>query len=813
MMGRGRSLRGSCKVTGYAPGFRPVWWLAVHGFLLLGWIAAPAVVQGAGAHTDGTHVLKASVDVTQDHGDLRLVEQEVGENGLHGDRNAGMPEPPEEAVPGVGVPGEAGSEAVRVAGEGGDTGVEEDAAPLVLNSSTLSLDGALWQATAAGDVKISYEGTTLEADEVLLDIERGESFARGSVRLMHGQDILTCDSLSFQWETQVGFVENADLLVENTGYRIQAGFMEKTGPDTYAAENCSFTTCRCPEDSRWLPWEVEAGNAEVTLGGYAKVRRARFRLFHVPVLYVPVGVLPVKLDRESGFLVPQVNQSGTRGWGLGIPYFWAIDASWDATFLLEGYTKRGPKPNVELRYRPTARTGGTWNASGYYDFKMDQGRYGVRGRHLQELSGSFYNKLNVNLVSDDTYIEDFPWEVGSTADRLLESQGVFGFRRDDLHAAAVVRYSQLVDGMAGGPQLAQKAPEIAAHFFQRPFLWPWLFLSLDATATNYVNENGEDRVRGQVFPEARVAFQPIPGLNLSGYGGVREVLSWGDMAYYTLDGNGPGVSTEGTRHRTLVETGADVDARLGRAFSWGNRRLFHTVQPGIGYQYVRLLTGDPFPVEMDGLDTLARRNWLTATLRTSLWGSGPDAGDPGHMLAEMRLVQGLTLERSMRHGPEERWFSDTRVELQVNPRPYLSFHLTAQVDPYAPDLRFLEADVDLWDRKRKYGLNVGFIRHNEYEVNPLTRVELVDVYDRDYGFGGIDDTVRARVTVKPFAWLTAVWNTLYLIDASGKVENHLSLQYVSRCKCWSVIARVRQTVRPDDVGFSVQVRLDGLGTF
>jgi len=703
-------------------------------------------------------------------------------------------------------------EAAR-AGEGGRTGEEQEGL-FVLESSKLSLDGALWQATAAGDVKVSYEATTLEADTVFLDIERKESFAKGSVRLMHGQDILTCDALSFQWDTQVGSVENADLQVESTGYRIQAGFMEKTGPDTYSAEHCLFTTCRCPEDSRWLPWEVEAGDAEVTLGGYARVRKARFRLFHVPVLYVPIMYLPVKLERESGFLVPQLSQSGNRGWGFGIPYFWAINASWDATFLMEGYTKRGPKPNLEVRYRPSARTSGTWNASGYYDLKMEQGRYGVKGRHLQEFSGSFYNKLNVNLVSDDTYIEDYPWEVGSTADRLLESQGVVGFRRDDLHVASVVYVSQLVDGVAGGPGIAQKAPEISAHFFQRPFLWPWLFLSLDATGTNYVNEDGEERIRGQVLPEARAAFQPLPGLNLSGYGRVREVLSWGDMDLYNLPGtSGPGSSAQRVRHRTLVEAGADVDARLGRGFRWGERRLFHTVQPGLGYQYVRRVEGDPFPVEMDGLDTLERRNWLTASLRTSLWGAGPEAGGPGGMLAEMRVVQGLTLERDMRHGPDQRRLSDVRVELQVNPRPYLSLNLTTQVDPYTPDLRLLEADAGVWDKKRNYGLNLGFIRHNGYEVNPLTRVELVDVYDRDYLFAGIDDTLRARVTVRPFPWLAAVWNTLYLINASGKVENHLSVQYISRCKCWSVVGRVRQTVRPDDVSFSVQVRLEGLGAY
>jgi len=725
---------------------------------------------------------------------------------------------PAEALEAVPEPEPAGAEAGAGAsgsGAGGPAGGAPAGGPFRLESSRLSLDGETWQALAEGDVRLSYDGITLEASEVFLDVERKETFARGSVRLLHGQDILTCDALSFQWETQVGDVENADLLVEDTGYRIQADFMEKTGPDTYSAERTAFTTCRCPEGCKRLPWQVEAGEAEVTLGGYARIRKATFRLFDIPVLYVPRGYLPVKLHRESGFLLPRISQSGTNGWGLGIPYFWAINASLDATFLMEGYTKRGPKPGLEFRYRPSVKTEGVWNLSGLYDFDQERGRYGVRGRHSQELSRSVYDKVSVNLVSDDTYIEDFPDEVGWTADRLVESNGGLGFKRENLHASAFVTYDKLVDGV-GAEEIAQKAPEVAFNLVRRPVLWPWLLVSLRSTGTNYVNENGEDRVRGQVYPEASLFFQLAPGLTLSGYGGVREVLSWGEMDLYDRPGAGtPLLPTDRLLHRTLVQTGAELEARFGRPFTWGGYRLFHLVQPMVEYQYVRKVEGDAFPVVMDGLDSLDRRNWLTLSVRTSLWGTRDGEGELGRggMLAELRATQSLAVEGDPRDLPEDRLFSDTRVELEVLPRPYLSGRLAVQIDPYAPDLRWLEADVGLWEKKRRYGLYVGYIKHRSYAVDPLTRVELVDVYDRDYLFPGIDDTVRAQVTARPWPWLLAVWNTLFLIRESGKIENHVSVKYISQCKCWSALLQVSQTVRPDDVSVSFMVQLEGLGSY
>jgi LPS-assembly protein len=724
----------------------------------------------------------------------------------------------------IGDPGEGGTGGVTenpgesgAAESGGDVESADrgdgPGSPFRLRSSSLFLNGATWQATADGDVHLAYEGTTLDADEVFLDIEKKESFARGSVRLMHGEDLLTCDTLSFQWETQVGTVENGDLFVQTTGYRIRSEFMEKTGPDTYTSEQSSFTTCRCPEGCSRLPWLVQAEDAEVTLGGYAKISKARFRLFGIPILYFPIAYLPIKLTRESGLLFPQISQSGINGWGFGIPYFWAINASQDATFLLEGYTKRGAKPNAEFRYRPSTRTDGTWNASAFYDMQEEMGRYGIKGRHFQDLSDSFYDKLYLNVVSDGNYIEDFPWELGWTADRLLESDGAFGYRRDNFHAAAVTYYSQLVDGV-GGQEIAQKAPEISARLFQRPVLWPWLSVSLDSTGTNYVNENAEERVRGQVVPEAELFFQPLPGLTVRGYGGVREVLSWGGMELYNLPGaDQPGFATQQVRHRTLAESGAEVSARVGRAFQWGSQRLFHIIQPGLEYQWIQKVEGEPFPVEMDGLDVLERRNWLTYSLRTSLWGANTATGAPGRLLGEIRVVQSLALDQDVQAFPGPRLFSDVRLSILLNPRPYLSCKLDVQVDPQDPALRWLEGDVSVWDRKKNYGLSLGYIEHDAYEVSPLTRVELVDVYDQDFLFPGIGDTVRAGVTARPFPWLTAVWNTLFLLNESGKVENHVSIEYLSQCKCWSVILRLRQTVRPDDFGFSVQVRLDGLGSY
>ena len=222
-----------------------------------------------------------------------------------------------------------------------------------VKADSLTFDQQSMSGTATGDVRVLYEGAILEAEEVFLDLDDKTSYARRRVRLLQGRDILYCEELQYHWETQTGSLEQGELLFEDTGYYIRADLLEKTGQDTYAVQGGSFTTCRCPDPDDRVPWEMRAGEGEITLGGYAKVKKATFRILGVPVLYIPSGYVPVKMNRESGFLVPGIGSSGNNGWEFLLPYYWAINASYDATFVLEGLTKRGAKPGMEFRYRPS----------------------------------------------------------------------------------------------------------------------------------------------------------------------------------------------------------------------------------------------------------------------------------------------------------------------------------------------------------------------------------------------------------------------------------------------------------------------------
>ena len=74
----------------------------------------------------------------------------------------------------------------------------------------------------------------------------------------------------------------------------------------------------------------------------AIARHAVYRIKHVPVLYAPVYTRPLgRNPRKSGFLTPQIGNSSTKGFTIGLGYYWAIARNYDATYQGEYFGNGG----------------------------------------------------------------------------------------------------------------------------------------------------------------------------------------------------------------------------------------------------------------------------------------------------------------------------------------------------------------------------------------------------------------------------------------------------------------------------------------
>ena len=101
-----------------------------------------------------------------------------------------------------------------------------------------------------------------------------------------------------------------------------------------------------------------------------RIENGNFRLFSIPVLYLPYATIPAEQRRDSGFLIPELGNTSQKGYVLGDSVYWAPLDWMDVTLGAADYTKRGWSQKGDFRARP-------WEGA-----QLDVNYYGVIDRGL-----------------------------------------------------------------------------------------------------------------------------------------------------------------------------------------------------------------------------------------------------------------------------------------------------------------------------------------------------------------------------------------------------------------------------------------------
>lgn len=224
-------------------------------------------------------------------------------------------------------------------------------APFTLTADRVEYEQTRDLYEASGNVRVEQPGgATLTADWMAFNAVTRAGVATGNVRLQDGNDVLTADFAAIDLDTLEAVASGARLDVSDTGFVVEGSELRKTGENTYAVEAGTFTTCRCPPGQCRRPWEVGARRANIEVGGYAVVRHAVVRVLGLPVAYVPWMMLPVKTERQSGFLIPRVATGGRNGAEVELPFFWALRDDLNLLLRPRWLEDRGFGSGAEFEY-------------------------------------------------------------------------------------------------------------------------------------------------------------------------------------------------------------------------------------------------------------------------------------------------------------------------------------------------------------------------------------------------------------------------------------------------------------------------------
>jgi LPS-assembly protein len=511
---------------------------------------------------------------------------------------------------------------------------------------------------ADDDVDIHYAGQRLRADHIEYNDQTTEAFARGHVQYDFENQHLEADEAHYNVGTGRGTflnvrgtikVErkpNPTLLVSDNPLYFEARQVERLGRDLYVIHQAWVTVC----DPRRPKWQFYAPRVRVRLGKSMALVNANFRLFRVPLIWMPYATAPAgsKL-RQSGILVPVAGNSTSKGFVFGDEFYWAPATWMDTTLGAQYLSRRGSAERGQFRATPWENTSIRYNYFGVIDREH-------QGGHEQRLAAQALLPHNWRFVADinelssltfrlafsDTFGEAINSEVRSSTFLTHNFHG-FSFNVASLNDRSFITTNpQTSISLRNAPQARFSSVE------QSPFKRLPIYFGFDAFAGAL---HRDDVLINTPSMVARTEFAPAVTVPLH-FGPWFSATATGVFrsAYYG-DSLVPGseVTTPVLSNRSITRNNGEftLDIRLptlqryfGRMpFENQNsrRRYKHTIEPHATYRNVSGIDNFLQFIRFDADSTRSDTNEVEYGITQRFWMKSGD--DQPQELISWRLLQ------------------------------------------------------------------------------------------------------------------------------------------------------------------------------
>jgi LPS-assembly protein len=229
---------------------------------------------------------------------------------------------------------------------------------------------------ADGAVDIHYGNQRLQADHVEYNDQTNEATARGHVIFDYENQHLQADEAHYNVSTGRGTFTNVrgtvkierkpnpTVLITDNPLYFEAKNVEKYNNDLYILTSAWITVC----DPEHPNWQFFAQHARVKVDKTLALVNANFRLLRVPLVWLPYATAPAGPKvRESGFLIPIIGNSSSKGFVFGDAFYWAPAPWLDTTLGAELLSRRGSAERGHFRAKPWENTSINYSYFGVID--------------------------------------------------------------------------------------------------------------------------------------------------------------------------------------------------------------------------------------------------------------------------------------------------------------------------------------------------------------------------------------------------------------------------------------------------------------
>src|SRR5271169_6224124 len=481
-----------------------------------------------------------------------------------------------------------------------------------------------------GNVEIRFRNNVIHTDQATYDSSTGIVTATGHVVFdggTHNEHLVAThatydvsrDSGTFYDVTGSSGVRVKNkmmFLTSSTPFFFTGKVVDKLGPDSYRVHHGYITSCQLPKPK----WEFNSQTATIEMGEEAKMYHATLRIHGIPVFYFPFVEHPTdNLGRKSGFLIPVIGTSNTRGTILGDGFYWAISRNSDAVIGATLYSKRGWAQHavyraVGYKYYFHADYYGVVDEKGYPPTGQNQGGEELRANGFLQLPKEFNSALSVDFLSSYIFRLAFAEGFTEAINSEVRSNGFIYRDRDGYSLGYLVaRYQDYQSESPGDVIDIAHLSTFEFSSLERPFNRSRLMYSYDIAAEGLSrHELGFQTAPGvgrlDAYPNVSMPTF-FHGWTFRPEAGVRE--TYYTQRLETEPGSTTVVAVSDPINRNVFS--GSVDIRPPSFAKIFDRKLFgyvlkHTVEPRVTYRYQTGIDNFDQIIRFDQRDILVNTN-------------------------------------------------------------------------------------------------------------------------------------------------------------------------------------------------------------
>lgn len=596
---------------------------------------------------------------------------------------------------------------------------------------------------AEGDVRFSYQGMFLTADAVTYDTNKGTIWATGRVAVDFQDFTASGSELNYDLKKGTGTLMDAYGVQKNGDFTVYGKAIKKIGDGWFEVIDGTFTSCAAAVP----PWSMKVTRAKFHVDHYAYLTNPRFHIRQAPIVYLPYLIWPIKPERSTGLLIPEIGNSTSKGFTMNNALFIAPTNWWDDTVYLDTFSTMGVGVGEEFRYVPSTSTYGWFH--GYYIKQKtnDKKRWDFTWTHIQNFRKGWYFVADVNLLSDINFPRDYQRDfykgtVSGTDSRifLVRNWGPYSF---------TTQLERRLQYFTEDRDLTQKTlPGVELRSSLQP-LGHGLYFGFDTSVDAFQKEYADyvpqpvkhsltyQRVDLHPFfewplhPALWLDVTPRLELRATGYTSSLDPATneydagslWRNYAHFSLDVTGP---------------------RLFRKYAGGMK---HVVEPFITYTYVSRDARALHAPVFDSVDQVVLdQNLVRYGVRNRLYGR------KGRLVLDSSLYQESSFGRGLSvQGDNASRFSPVTLLVRAWPTVNWSSDLRLRYDILNHALASQSLSVTYHPKKSKSDdfISLSYLKTQDLSVSQYDSQSL-NPAAKELRFAGSITLADGRVSVTPY---------------------------------------------------------------